>query len=45
MAERHHPYEEYTVGWVCAIPIELSAAKLVLEPHPKPEQDAHDPTM
>jgi nucleoside phosphorylase len=38
-------YEDYTVGWICALPIELSAAIKVLdeEHYPLP-QDATDPS-
>jgi nucleoside phosphorylase len=35
--------EEYTVGWVCALPIELAAAQEMLdEEHQDLEQDEHD---
>jgi nucleoside phosphorylase len=36
-------HEDYTVGWVCALPIELAAAEEMLdEEHDTPECDAHD---
>jgi nucleoside phosphorylase len=35
--------EEYTVGWVCALPIELAAAQEMLDAdHETPQCDAHD---
>src|ERR1700761_3057067 len=35
--------EEYTVGWVCALPVELAAARMMLdEEHEDLEQDQHD---
>jgi nucleoside phosphorylase len=38
--------EDYTVGWVCALPIELAAAqKLLDEEHERLEQDEHDSNM
>jgi nucleoside phosphorylase len=39
---RLHP-EDYTVGWVCALPVELAAAQEMLdEEHDTPPSDAHD---
>jgi nucleoside phosphorylase len=35
--------EDYTVGWVCALPVELAAAKEMLDQeHETPRTDAHD---
>ncbi|KAF2119060.1 nucleoside phosphorylase domain-containing protein [Lophiotrema nucula] len=35
--------EDYTVGWVCALPVELAAAQEMLdEEHASPERDSHD---
>jgi nucleoside phosphorylase len=35
--------EDYTVGWVCALPVELAAAQEMLdEEHDTPRCDAHD---
>lgn len=35
--------EDYTVGWVCALPVELAAAQEMLdEEHETPQIDAHD---
>jgi nucleoside phosphorylase len=35
--------DEYTVGWVCALPVELAAAQEMLdEEHDTPPSDAHD---
>jgi nucleoside phosphorylase len=35
--------DEYTVGWVCALPVELAAAQEMLdEEHDTPPTDAHD---
>jgi hypothetical protein len=35
--------EDYTVGWVCALPVELAAAQEMLdEEHPDLERDAAD---
>jgi nucleoside phosphorylase len=31
MAQRHFRHEDYTVGWVCALPIELAAAAELLD--------------
>ncbi|RDW86941.1 uncharacterized protein DSM5745_03583 [Aspergillus mulundensis] len=40
------PYHAYTVGWICALPIELAAAeKLLDEKHPSPPHDAGDSTI
>jgi nucleoside phosphorylase len=44
MAQRRLRYEDYTVGWVCALPIELAAAQEMLdEEHHGPPQDSNDP--
>src|SRR5271156_3067748 len=40
MARRRLRHEEYTVGWVCALPIELAAAQEMLDE--EYEQDEHD---
>ena len=38
--------EEYTVGWVCAIPVELAAAQKMLdEEHDDLEHDGHDSNL
>src|ERR1700744_1819241 len=43
MARRRLSHDEYTVGWVCALPIELAAAQEMLdEEHEDLEQDEHD---
>jgi nucleoside phosphorylase len=43
MAGRCLRGEDYTVGWVCALPIELAAAQEMLEEeHENPYQDAND---
>jgi nucleoside phosphorylase len=37
------PREAYTIGWICALPIELAAAQEMLdEEHGSPERDGHD---
>jgi nucleoside phosphorylase len=43
MARRQLRREEYTVGWICALPVELAAAQELLdEEHEDLEQDEHD---
>ena len=43
MARRRLRREEYTVGWICALPIELAAAQEMLDAeHEDLEQDEHD---
>jgi nucleoside phosphorylase len=38
--------EDYTVGWVCALPVELAAAQEMLdEEHDTPPYDAHDTNL
>jgi nucleoside phosphorylase len=38
--------EDYTVGWVCALPVELAAAQEMLdEEHHTPRCDAHDTNL
>ncbi|RYN50572.1 hypothetical protein AA0117_g13405, partial [Alternaria alternata] len=38
--------EDYTVGWVCALPVELAAAQEMLdEEHDTPRYDAHDTNL
>jgi|SRR5690242_4275225 len=38
--------EEYTVGWVCALPVELAAAQEILdEEHVTPPYDAYDTNL
>jgi nucleoside phosphorylase len=38
--------EDYTVGWVCALPVELAAAQEMLdEEHDTPRCDAHDTNL
>lgn len=37
-------HEDYTVGWICALPLEMTAAKTMLdESHPKLSQPSTDP--
>src|SRR5271156_6003581 len=31
MAKRRRPREDYTVGWVCALPVEFAAAREMLD--------------
>lgn len=46
MAPRRLKVTEYTVGWVCALPIELAAAQVMLdEEHAAPPHDNHDPSL
>ncbi|KAF4210319.1 hypothetical protein CNMCM5878_004636 [Aspergillus fumigatiaffinis] len=46
MAQRRFRMENYTVGWVCALPVELAAARKMLdEKHPDPPQDASDSNL
>jgi nucleoside phosphorylase len=36
-------HRDYTVGWICALPAEMAAARGMLDQHHKPlEQDPHD---
>ncbi|XHG00593.1 hypothetical protein AWENTII_004026 [Aspergillus wentii] len=36
-------HNDYTVGWICALPLEMAAAKVMLDkPHPKLSQPRHD---
>ncbi|KAF1935633.1 hypothetical protein EJ02DRAFT_297973, partial [Clathrospora elynae] len=38
--------DDYTVGWVCALPVELAAAQEMLdEEHDSPPNDAHDTNL
>lgn len=46
MAKCRLRHEDYSVGWVCALPIELAAAKLMLdEEHQHLEQDRNDTNL
>jgi nucleoside phosphorylase len=46
MAERQLHREDYSVGWVCALPIELAAARLMLdEEHRHLGQDPNDTNL
>lgn len=46
MAPRRLHRDEYTVGWVCALPIELVAAQEMLdEEHEGPGWDANDSNL
>ncbi|KAH7119532.1 putative kinesin [Dendryphion nanum] len=46
MAPRHLQATEYTVGWVCALPIELAAAQAILdEKHEGPPHDSFDSNL
>jgi nucleoside phosphorylase len=43
MTRRRLPRQEYTVGWICALPVELAAAQEMLdEEHEDLEQDEYD---
>jgi hypothetical protein len=43
MASRRLRREDYTVGWVCALPVELAAAQEMLdEEHQDLDHDAND---
>ncbi|OJJ79151.1 uncharacterized protein ASPGLDRAFT_137490 [Aspergillus glaucus CBS 516.65] len=40
---RELSHDGYTVGWICALPLEMAAAKAMLdETHPKLLQSSHD---
>ena len=46
MARGRLRLEDYTVGWVCALPIELAAAQNLLnEEHQDPSQDVNDSNL
>ncbi|KAH7111330.1 hypothetical protein B0J11DRAFT_619915 [Dendryphion nanum] len=46
MAPRRLQATEYTVGWVCALPIELAAAQAILdEKHEEPLHDSFDSNL
>ncbi|KAH7111755.1 pfs domain-containing protein [Dendryphion nanum] len=46
MAPRRLQATEYTVGWVCALPIELAAAQAILdEKHEEPPHDSFDSNL
>jgi nucleoside phosphorylase len=46
MAQRRFRREDYTVGWVCALPVELAAAaELLDEEHRGLPQDPNDPNI
>jgi nucleoside phosphorylase len=46
MTRPHFRTEDYTVGWICALPMELAAAAEMLdEEHQDLHQDAHDPNV
>ena len=46
MAQRNLRFQDYTVGWVCALPIELAAAaELLDEEHRDPPQDPNDTNL
>jgi len=46
MAERKLRREEYSVGWVCALPVELAAAQLMLdEEHQQLGQETNDSNL
>lgn len=37
-------YDDYTIGWICAIPVELAASMTMMdEKHPSLPQQPHDP--
>jgi hypothetical protein len=39
-------YDDYTVGWVCALPVELAAAQVMLDKeHPDLERDPADENL
>ena len=44
MAQRHLRHEDYAVGWVCALPVELAAAQEMLDEEDYgPPSDSNDP--
>jgi len=46
MKQRRLQPRDYTVGWICALPIELAAAQEMLdEEHERPTQDSLDPNV
>ncbi|KAH8803394.1 nucleoside phosphorylase domain-containing protein [Xylogone sp. PMI_703] len=46
MKRRHLQVTDYTVGWICALPIELAAAQEMLdEDHESTSQDSFDSTL
>ena len=46
MASRPLDVQKYTIGWLCALPIELAAARLLLDKnHEKPPYDPNDDTQ
>ncbi|KAI9687305.1 MAG: hypothetical protein M1822_002348 [Bathelium mastoideum] len=46
MSKRRLKLELYTIGWICALPIELAAAQEMLdEEHEKPSQVGLDPNL
>lgn len=46
MSDRRLRREDYTVGWVCALPIELAAAQEMLdEEHENLPHEANDRSM
>jgi len=46
MAQRNLRFQDYTVGWVCALPIELAAAaELLDDEHADPPQDPNDTNL
>jgi nucleoside phosphorylase len=46
MALHQYDVQDYTVGWVCALPIEHTAATVMLDvQHQSPPHDDNDPTL
>ncbi|PLB47087.1 hypothetical protein P170DRAFT_388283 [Aspergillus steynii IBT 23096] len=43
MKSKARSHDDYTVGWICALPLEMAAAKMMLdELHPPLSQSQHD---
>lgn len=43
MASKMLSHKDYAIGWICALPVELAAAKLMLDQvHPKLPQPPYD---
>lgn len=46
MSRRHLSTRDYTIGWICTLPIELAAAQEMLdEEYERPFQDNQDPNI
>lgn len=44
MAPQYH-HEDYTVGWICALPIEMAAARLMLDEEHQAPQSLNESTL